>query len=66
MKLKSQMEKQKIYAMKQRNEAKKAGDTQMEWYWLGVYQSMDWAPGSREDWTYIDGEKMLKDEKLEW
>lgn len=66
MKLKNQMEKQRAYAMKKRNEAKKAGDAQMEWYWLGVYQAMDWAPGSRDDWKYVDGEEMPKDEKFDW
>ena len=28
--------------------------------------AMDWAPGSRNDWDYVDGEEMPKDEKIEF
>lgn len=66
MKLKSQMEKQRAYAMRKRNEAKKIGDEKQEWYWLGVIHSMNWAPGSRDEWKYLDDEVMLKDEKFDW
>ena len=66
MKLKAQIEKQRAYALRKRNEARKSGDTKMEWYWFGVYQSMDWAPGSGDALKYVDGEEMPKDEKFEW
>lgn len=66
MKLKVQMEKQKSYAITKKNEAHKRGDIAEEYYWLGVMNAMDWAPGSRNDWDYVDGEKMPKDEKIEF
>ena len=66
MKLKVQMEKQKSYANTKRNEARQRGDIAQEYYWLGVMNAMDWAPGSRNDWDYVDGEDMPKDEKMEF
>ena len=41
-------------------------DIAEEYYWLGVMNAMDWAPGSRNDWDYVDGEEMPKDEKIEF
>ena len=66
MKLKVQMEKQKSYAITKKNEAHRRGDIAEEYYWLGVIHAMVWVPESRNDWEYIDGEEMPKDEKIEF
>lgn len=66
MKLKSQMEKQKSYAIRMKNKAKAEGDTEMVNYWLGVMNAMDWVQDSRDKWTYLDDSAMPKDEKYDF
>ena len=63
MKLKVQMEKQRIYAIRKIREATTIEEKQ---YWIGVRDAMDWAPESRDDWKYVDGEDMSKEEELNW
>ena len=63
MKLKAQMEKQRIYAIHKMKEATTIEEKQ---YWIGVRDAMEWAPESREVWTYVDGKNMFKEEKLDW
>lgn len=66
MKLKVQMEKQRAYAIRKIKEATENNDIKQRWYWLGVRDAMDWAPGSRDDWKYVDNEVMSKEEKFDW
>lgn len=63
MKLKVQMEKQRAYAIRKIKEATTAEEEQ---YWIGIRDAMDWAPGSRTEWKYIDGEVMPEEEKFDW
>lgn len=66
MKLKSQMEKQRAYAIQMIREATKNDDVKSKWYWMGVRDSMDWAPGSRTEWKYVDNADMPEEEKFDW
>ena len=63
MKLKVQMEKQRAYAIRQIKEATTIEEKQ---YWIGVRDAMDWAPGSRTEWKYVDNTYMPQDEKFDW
>jgi hypothetical protein len=63
MKLKVQMEKQRAYAIRKIKEATTIEEKQ---YWIGVRDAMDWAPDSRTEWKYIDGEVMPEEEKFDW
>ena len=63
MKLKVQMEKQRAYAIHQ---IKAATTIEEKQYWIGVRDAMDWAPGSRTEWKYVDGEVMPEEEKFDW
>ena len=63
MKLKVQMEKQRAYAIRKIKEATTVEEKQ---YWIGIRDAMDWAPGSRAEWKYIDGEAMPEEEKFDW
>ena len=63
MKLKVQMEKQRAYAIRK---IKEATTVEEEQYWIGIRDAMDWAPGSRTEWKYIDGEVMPEEEKFDW
>ena len=63
MKLKVQMEKQRAYAIRKIKEATTIEEKQ---YWIGVRDAMDWAPGSRTEWKYVDGEAMPEEEKFDW
>ena len=63
MKLKVQIEKQRAYALRKIKEATTIEEKQ---YWIGVRDAMDWAPGSRTEWNYIDGEVMPEEEKFDW
>ena len=59
MKLKSQIEKQRAYAIYQ---IKKATTIEEKQYWIGIRDAMDWVPGSRTDWKYVDNTEMPQDE----
>lgn len=61
MKLKEQINKQRAYAVKMRNEAKKNNDNHYADYWLGIINAMEWVQGSRDEWFFIDGEPMSED-----
>lgn len=63
MKLKVQMEKQRAYAIRQIREATTIEEKQ---YWIGIRDAMDWAPGPRTEWKYVDGEIMPEEEKFDW
>lgn len=62
MKLKEQINMQRAYAISKRNKARQDKDPIQESYWMGVCQSMEWVQESRDDWHYINAERMVKDQ----